>query len=284
VDAGGRPEPLVDVRRDEGRLGRAARIPHGLAPAVLDAIRAIYARRPAQTVLPDHAPIEPFIGRAFLQSRSADLRILMVGVNAYVDDAEWDRKPPQPRWFRSWFAEGTWRFYRRAAKDAKILGTELPKLSPEFASKALYDKEGLYVTNFVKTYVRTSLGKREGQLGHELVHWTDHWAAEVEALAAYDVLPHAIVIYSKRVWDCAWRPLLRAFKEPRNCEALRVHEYEPMRHPEHFANRLVVSGAAGRRQLLALLRLRHPSSRGTEGKPEWLLSQPELRQFLARPV
>jgi hypothetical protein len=66
-------------------------------------------------------------------------------------------------------------------------------------------------------------------------------------------------------------------------EALRVYAYEPMRRPEHFANRLVVSGASGQRQLLALLRLRHPSSRGTEGKPKWLLSQPELRRLLARP-
>jgi hypothetical protein len=168
-------------------------------------IVAVYARSPTGSSL-DHAPIQPFVGRAFFEPLPNDLRILMVGVNAYVDDAEWSIAKPSPAWLKSWFIQGKYRFYPRAAKDAHELANGLAGV-PFLRDKTFRGAEGMYVTNFVKTYVRTSLGKREDQLGDELASWSDHWADELELLAEHDVFPHPMVVYSRRVWNYAWRPL-----------------------------------------------------------------------------
>lgn len=63
-----------------------------------EAIRDIYR------VHPDH--IFPFIGGRYLDPDPAHLRVLALGINAYVQDGQ----RPNPNWFASWFGKAMYRF------------------------------------------------------------------------------------------------------------------------------------------------------------------------------
>jgi hypothetical protein len=252
--------------------------------AFVEAVRGIYAMHPAGGTL-QHAPIEPFIGRAFREPNETDLRILALGVNSYVDDDEWSKGVPPPGRFSSWFEKSQWTFFPRVASDADVLADRLRREARCLAERKWRNKDGVCLTNFVKSYVRTSAGKREGQLGNGVLEaYKSQWEAEIDAMAASrcaasrrHVLPHVVVVYSRRIWDRAWR----AFYEPSSSRPLKVHEYRALtEEPQHRVNRLVVSSASGRTQPLLLLRLRHPSSPDKTASPEWLLSQSAVQSLL----
>jgi hypothetical protein len=239
-------------------------------------IQAVYAQHPAGCSL-QHAPIEPFMGRAFRESRTDDLRVLAIGVTAYVDDHEWSSRLPSPKAFSGWFEKEMRRFQACVARDVATIGEEFRRRAPYFSGLSWQGKDSVYVTNFVKSFVRTSVGKREGQLAdRDIAAYASTWRAELKAMAAHDVLPHVVIVYSRRIWDHVWP----AFREPRAGGSLEVTEYRALlEEPQHRVNRLLVAGGGGKQNLL-LLRLRHPSSPDKTANPEWLLSHASVRAFL----
>ena len=247
---------------------------------LLTAIRSLYERRPDNGGR-DHAPISPFVGAAFRRPGRTDMRLFMLGINAYVDDDEWADNVPAPASFERWFADGSYRFHKTAAKDAAALAEKLPSMARTLKETTFAGKESVYLTNFVKTYVRTSLGKREDQFAdEEISSWRSHFQQELEALATHGALPHVLVVYSRRIWEFVWQPFWNAFQKPNEGAALRVHTYRSMAKPPHYANSLVVSGANHERQPLLLLRLRHPSARDGKATPAWLLSQAGFEELM----
>jgi hypothetical protein len=60
-----------------------------------DQVKAIYGRHPQH--------IWPFMGRAFLQPGPHDLRVMTVGINAYVSPPDWREEGIDPARFQRGF-------------------------------------------------------------------------------------------------------------------------------------------------------------------------------------
>jgi len=62
--------------------------------------------------------ILPYIGDAFSAPGERDLRVLTVGVNAYVGEDDW---PPKPEWHRAWYEKRAHRFHERVFAETAVL-------------------------------------------------------------------------------------------------------------------------------------------------------------------
>jgi hypothetical protein len=229
--------------------------------AFVDAIHAIYDRHPAN--------IYPFIGGAFLHPNDEDFRVMGVGINAYSGD---DRHNLTPAMHATWFEKKAFRFQRAVSRDLEVLGSALTAAPHIFAGLKCRGMASIFMTNAVKVYVHESEGKRASQLSTK--HFEQHlqqWRDELDAMAAAGAMPHVIVIVGSPFWSYAWE----TFKGARLAN-IRVdsHGYTSG-ETLHYVNRYSLT-VAGRRHHLLLVRLRHPSSRRSQGSPEWLMSKPEF--------
>jgi hypothetical protein len=236
---------------------------------------ALYAEQPHN--------ILPFVGAGFEAPLPGDLRMVVVGLNAYYSARHW---PPDPErapadWSRR-FRERDGRFFTAARNLASELADALAP-SPDFAGLTLRNPEGLYGTNAVKSWVLD--GKRSSRVEPEtLVPGAGVWRNEIELMAEHDVLPHVILVLAERFWGSACRSL----RTPP--AGLRVSEHQStlsLGRGEtpclHLVNRYVVQGS-GEPQPLLLVRLFHPSApkrKDSSGLPRgtvrWLASQPDFR-------
>ena len=236
----------------------------------LDTIRTIYER--------DKPHILPFVGDAYTTPAADGLRVMAVGINAYVPD---DVTNPAPGAHREWFVDGRGRHrYQQAVRKlVDVMGRALTAEHAMFAGKRYADPRSLYATNAVKVYVPISHGKRAAQLDD--ADWTRHvgqWHDELAVLAEARVFPHVVVILSEKFWETAWQTFHPSHHGPQFgvTEAKDFVSLED--DTRHRANRIAIR-FGGERQDVMLLRLRHPAGRGTTGTAAWLLKRDAFRRF-----
>lgn len=234
-----------------------------------------------------------FIGDGFERRRAGDLRVAVVGLNAYFSERHW---PPDPvtapaDWTRR-FREGDGRYFTSARKlVAEVAAAIGPAVGGSPRSEGLsYDfPRTVYATNAVKTWVRA--GKHSSSVTSKmLADGEGIWRSELALMAEHGVLPHLIVVLAEPFWRIA----CRTFRAPP--PGLRVHEHVSTGSAgferstcRHFVNRYVVQGEGGP-QPLVLLRLYHPSApkkRDRDGLPRgtvrWLAAQPDFRAVVGLP-
>ena len=68
-------------------------------------------------------PIHPFVGKAFSEPSEAKLRVMAIGINAYVDAK--DAAHIRGSSFGDWFASGKYRYQRAAWKSLDALARGL---------------------------------------------------------------------------------------------------------------------------------------------------------------
>jgi hypothetical protein len=222
--------------------------------------------------------IRPYIGRAFETAAAGTLRVMTVGINAYLSPADWPNQ--NPNWFAAWFAESRHRFDRGVATDAEKIARAIAGGSTLFHDLEYRGKEGIFHTNAVKTYLPEAVGKTSEQVSaQELRRHVPIWHAELDVLAKHGVLPHVVLIFGRPFWNVAWQTFHGNYR-PRFTH-LKVTAFQPANGEAlHYANLVHVRHSGGNHRL-ALLGLRHPSA-GARGKanPEWLLTRPDLRRLL----
>lgn len=219
--------------------------------------------------------IAPFIGDSFANGDPRALRVMTIGINAYLSEADWAQQHPE--WFSGWFKDGRHKFDRTVAADATTIANALAGRGPYFSALAYRGKENIFHTNAVKFYMPESRGKRSDQvMRQDYERCVPTWHAELDVMAKHGVLPHVVIVFGRPFWEWAWQ----AF-HPRTRPSfahLTVHEFVNAPDDGHqFANRVEVEGARGRHKL-ALLAVRHPAARATsKATADWLLSRPDVR-------
>jgi hypothetical protein len=211
-------------------------------------------------------PIHPFIGEAFLEPSDVKLRVMVVGINAYVDPQH--EAITLPDAFAEWFRSGRYRYQKRLARELDALMTGMVARWPFLASRTVLGKESLYVTNAIKTYVPTARGKRADQI--EERNYEEHlpvWFQELEVLAEHRAFPDVVVIVGAPFWQRA----CATFAEPSKLTGVEVEARRRIAGPgSAHALEVDVRTKAGVRTV-PVMRLRHPAARTSKGSPTWLL-------------
>lgn len=222
--------------------------------------------------------IQPFIGEKFASAEAGALRVMTIGINAYLSEADWSRQNPE--WFAGWFKEERHKFDRTVAEDASAIANALSARTTLFTGLGLCGVENIFHTNAVKEYLPESKGKRSDQVTRQdFERHVCTWHAELDIMAKHGVLPHVVIVFGRPFWEWAWKAFHPSSRP--SFTHLKVHGFaNASGEAHHFANLVDLEGAGGR-QHLALLALRHPAARATStATPEWLLSRPEVRKLL----
>jgi len=236
--------------------------------ALVAAVRSVYDElHVAGAPYPTH----PFVGSAFVEPTAATVRIMAVGINAYVDPR--DEAITLPAAFAEWFRTGRYRYQRRLAKELLTLATGLVE-KHRLGSMALAGKESLYVTNAIKTYVPTAHGKRADQIENRA--YDQHfptWLRELELLAEHDAFPDVMVIVGAPFWGRA----LATFGASGEVRGVEVLERMPFSGAARGYGSEIGLRVRGAERPLLMIRLRHPAARTRLGGPEWLLEHAGIR-------
>lgn len=158
--------------------------------------------------------INPFIGRAFEDAEAGALRVMTIGINAYLNSADWPNQ--KPGWFAAWFDEGKNPFDRAVARDASTVASSLVSDSRLFAGLAFRGKASIFHTNAIKTYLPEAIGKRSDQISPQ--RYVGHratWHAEFEIMARHGVLPHVVIVFGRPFWAWAWQAFHRQYRPHR---------------------------------------------------------------------
>jgi hypothetical protein len=216
-------------------------------------------------------PIHPYIGTSFSEPSEAKLRVMAIGINAYVDANH--AADIRGSWFRDWFATGKYRYQRAAWKSLDALSLGLVSGAYGLGHLAHVGMDSIYLTNAVKTYLPTEVGKRADQVAD--TQYDAHlptWQEELRVLAEHDAFPHAIVIIGSPFWSRSCTTLaLGATFGPARITARSFYPGKLL----HYANRLTVESRQGSSPVWHL-RIRHPASRADTGSAKWLLANEEL--------
>jgi hypothetical protein len=233
-------------------------------------LEAIYTRH-------EHAVL-PYIGAAFQQPDERDLRVMAIGINAYISAKDW---PPKAHWMRDWFEQRKPRFYQRVFKEAAQLAAAVTAPSMMFEGRVFDPQRCLLGTNAVKTYLPEAEGKRAEQLTAE--HFAQHdlqWRDELQLLAEAGVAPHVILIFGAPFWEHAWKAFHPEHTSLRAPIAVRSFRAAWGDAP-HRLNRITLD-LAGRPHDLLLVRLMHPAGRSMMGSARWLVGRSAFRELAGR--
>ena len=113
-------------------------------------------------------PIHPFIGQAFEGANRGALRVMTIGINAYLSPKDWPNQ--QPTWFSSWFKEGRHPFDRGVAEGAGTIANSLTANSTLYSALAFRGTDSIFHTNAVKSYLPESSGKTSDQISPRDYH------------------------------------------------------------------------------------------------------------------
>jgi hypothetical protein len=116
------------------------------------------------SALPHH--ILPYVGDAFEHPVAGDVRVMAVGINAYVSEGD-DWASQNPAWFRGWFEKTEHRFYPRVKSEAMRLASTVGE-SSAFSQRTATWPRSFYGTNAIKSYLPKSIGKRASQVAPQL--------------------------------------------------------------------------------------------------------------------
>lgn len=215
--------------------------------------------------------IHPFVGAAFTSTGESELRLMAIGINAYVDLEDKCRVGAAS--FGEWFANGEYPYQRAAWKTLDVLARELVSGNYGLEHLSHTGKRSVYLTNAIKTYLSTTVGKRAEQIGQ--AQYDAHlptFREELRVLAENGAFPHAIVVIGAPFWgrSCDILALGASFGPAR----IVGHSAFPGRLLHH-ANRLTVENGE-RTSTVWHLRVRHPAARSRKGSPEWLFAGGEL--------
>ncbi|MCB9520803.1 MAG: hypothetical protein H6698_09375 [Myxococcales bacterium] len=201
--------------------------------------------------------IEPFVGSDYDRPNDRRLRVLAIGINAYI--SEKDFAGCHPQWFSAWAERGEHRFSGGVQREVRALADALCDQASD--QQLGFDvRTGLYLTNAVKRFLPATMGKRASQVD---AAWFDEgraiWDQELRLLAAHGALPHAVVVFGADAWEPTWRVLADLCSDP---SADSFVEYRPMARSSDLFHRLnvvkVLEGRGARN--LALVRLDHPAA------------------------
>jgi hypothetical protein len=225
----------------------------------------------------------PYVGSRYLDPEPNVLRVLALGINAHVEDAQWPPAGPPPTWFGSWFEQAKYRYQRRVLKDVDTLVRGLAVEGTLFHGRPWHGASAVYATNAVKVYLPDSEGKKASQVGPEhFERHRDQWHQELRVMAEHKALPDLIVVFGVLPWATAWQAFCPTSTGTKS--GLSVSSYRnPSGPSHHHANRIVIEGGDGQVHDLLLVRLRHPAGRSPTGSPSWLLRQPDLRVLVGLP-
>jgi hypothetical protein len=95
--------------------------------------------------------IHPFMGERLACGEPGALRVMTIGINAYLSEDDWDNQ--QPGWVGEWFRDGRHKFDRRVAADAAVIATALVARSKYFSGLSYAGKPNIFHT-------------RVGRVGH----------------------------------------------------------------------------------------------------------------------
>lgn len=250
-----------------------ARPPHMLSSLpspmpLLDTIHPLYDRLAAQG---QATPIHPFIGSAFASPSDSTLRVMAIGINAYVDEQHSSQVSGSS--FGEWFATGKYRYQRAAWTTLDALARGLVAGPYRLGHLAHAGMDSIYLTNAIKTYLPTAVGKHAHQVAEP--QYDAHlptFRDELRILAEHGAFPHAIVVIGAPFWS-------------RSCDTLALGAtFGPARIVSrthfpgrlvHHANRLEVQSGE-RTSTVWHLRVKHPAGRSKKGSAAWLLGQGEL--------
>ncbi len=159
-------------------------------------IRNAYTRENKNGIL-------PFIGDTFASGEPGALRVMTIGINAYLSEADWARQHPE--WFSGWFKDGVHKFDRTVAADAATIANALADTS-YFTGLTYRGKENIFHTNAVKFYMPESRGKHSNQVTREdYQRCAPTWHAELDVMAKHGVLPHIVIVFGQPFWEWAWQ-------------------------------------------------------------------------------
>lgn len=234
----------------------------------IEYVRTIYDR-----FAPDQ--IHPFVGGAFRGGSDGALRVMGVGINAYVSAKDWSSRSPDH--FASWFTPPRYRYQRGVRRDLEDLASTVSAPGSRLSTKRFAGMDSLYLTNGVKVYVEEAKGTRAAQLSEaDFDRHLGQWHDELDAMADHAVLPHIVAI----IGDPFWSRACASFRDGAFAR-MKLTRYEWCKGTcLHYVNRVTLD-VAGSEHTLLLLRLRHPASRRATGSPKWLAKQPELAEMLA---
>jgi hypothetical protein len=237
----------------------------------------------------------PFVGNSFEARDDSRFRVAVVGINAWIRDADWpgdDDEPVQPRYARWWANAGlgkrppdTYTYFERAYAEASKLATVLVDRCAQYRGRAFdldpRGKRDIYGTNAMKVYASEEFRRSDGIPDELLWGYAPTWQAELEAMAALEVFPDLIVMLGEQVWEAAWRALNPYAPNFSGYAHFELTDYQAAGvdggPSYHYANRVRVRGAA-REQDVLLVRLHHPSAHSAVPKrADWLLAQPDFR-------
>jgi hypothetical protein len=162
-------------------------------------------------------------------------------------------------------------------RTASALGANLES-SSYFSGLQFCNRDSMFHTNAIKSYLRKDLGKRASQLTDEM--FDEHeptFLCELDVMAEHGVLPHVIVIFGNRFWT----RLLSAFSKSAAAKLhhLRVRESTPQ--DLRFMRLRLEDGKS--EQTTLVVRARHPAARCKAGLPTWFLGQPRFRAIAGIP-
>ena len=188
----------------------------------------------------------PYIGGAFRTPNPNDLRVAVVGLNAYYSERHW---PPHPEkgpddW--AWrFEKPRGRYFtsaRNLAKDAAkvLLATE------HFAGRSFEVPRCVYASNAVKSWVRD--GKSSRSVTKEMLKaGAEVWREELQVMVQHGVFPHVILVLAEPFWRFA----CASFKQQvPGLEVLKHHWTGRPSDAPHHVNRYAVEGGGARQPVV----------------------------------
>jgi hypothetical protein len=241
---------------------------------------------------PDSNGFLPFVGDAYQHATAGVLRVLVVGINAYLSDGH-EKEPREMRgWWPAFWAEAghasSSRFFTRAFEEADLFARRVTAESELFEGLGYSGdpktKVEFYATNAVKVWLGEAFKTSDAVTPELAEKYRDLWHSELDLLARHDVLPHLIVGLGDQVWPHLWEAFYGKRFTPKEFKVTEYTGCVDDAPAHHYALR---TGAErnGKTQPILVVRFHHPSAFPKEPKrAEWLLARPEFRELARMPA
>ena len=150
--------------------------------------------------IPEKISLLPFIEDKYINSTA--VRIMHVGVNAYIGESDWGNTKEE-RW-RDWARNDEHRFHKWMTQNSSAFNFETCS----------------YKTNLIKIYLSSKLGKTVKDIPEDVFKLSENlFREEIKLLNDLKLLPHIILCYGLAAWNGVWPMMFESFK----AEDIRKH-------------------------------------------------------------